>query len=259
MAQELELIAIEAVRLGGAVIRRMTEGRPAVETKSAWYDLVTAVDKAVEEAVADLIERRYPDHGFLGEEGLRGRPGDTVWILDPIDGTTNYAHTLPNFVVSLACYRGTEGLTAAVYDPSRNELFHGSPGRGARLNGDPIGVDPAANLSESVISTNLLWDRRPGGYKDRPQLQEMAAQVRGVRSLGAAALELCYVACGRLSGFAQGMLGPWDYAAGALLVTLAGGRATDLEGNPLPILKPSTVLATNGRLHSEMMPYLRQR
>ncbi|MFZ5816452.1 MAG: inositol monophosphatase family protein, partial [Bacillota bacterium] len=222
---------VEAVRTGGAAMREQV-GRVTVQYKSSWSDLVTEVDQAVERSVFALIRERFPDHGMLGEEGGGSFQREYTWILDPLDGTTNFAHTLPNFVCSLACCRGAEPVAGAVYDPSREELFLAVKGEGATLNGRPIRVDQAATLQEALIATNLLWDMREERFQRLPEIQQLGRRVRGIRSLGAAALEMAYVACGRLTGFAQFRLAPWDFAAGALLVAEAGGRASQFDGSP---------------------------
>ncbi len=248
---------LDAIRTAGAMLRRRAGRRFRVQHKSSWSDLVTEVDRSVEQTVRQTILRRFPDHAFLGEEEGGGFDAEYTWVLDPLDGTTNFVHTLPNFVCSLACYRGQEPQVAAVYDPSRQELFTARRGAGAALNGVPIQVDRASRLQEALIGTNLMWDMREDRFAHLPGLQQLGRHVRGIRSLGAAALELAYVACGRLSGFAQYRLGPWDFAAGALLVKEAGGTVSQLDGRPLTPDAPCSVVASNGKIHPEMLRHLR--
>jgi len=257
MNEAIRETLLEAVRNGGATMRQRV-GHVTVSYKTSWSDLVTEVDKAVEEAVFDLVKRRFPDHGVLGEEGGGAFDREYTWILDPLDGTTNFAHTLPNYVCSLAVCRGREVVAGAIYDPNRDELFFAARGEGATLNGQPIQVDAAPSLREALIGTNLLWDTRENRFASLPELQSLGQQVRGVRSLGAAALELAYVACGRLTGFAQFRLGPWDFAAGILLVAEAGGTATQFSGDPVDVTHASSVVASNGRVHGELLRYLQQ-
>ncbi len=259
MHEELLQAVIDAVRTAGAIMRSHTGQRMTVQYKTSWSDLVTVVDKEVEAAVKQAIRERFPDHGFVGEEGGGGWDKEYTWVLDPLDGTTNFAHTLPNFVCSMACYRGQEAQVAAIYDPNREEIFTARRGGGAFLNGARIQVDPSASLRESLIGTNLMWDMREGRFEWLPGLQELGKHVRGVRSLGAAALELAYVACGRYSGFTQYRLAPWDFGAGAFLVTEAGGTVTRMDGSPLDITQPCSVVASNGRIHQEMLGLLRSR
>lgn len=256
MHEEIKVTLIEAVQAAGATMRERV-GTVTVQYKKHWADLVTEVDRAVEEAVFAQVRQRFPDHGQLGEEGGGSFDREYTWILDPLDGTTNFAHTLPNFVCSLACARGTELIAGAIYDPSRDELFAAVRGEGATLNGQPIKVDGAPALREALISTNLLWDLREDRFHTLPELQGLGRQVRGIRSLGAAALELAYVACGRLTGFAQYRLAPWDFAAGALLVSEAGGRVSQFDSSPLEITRGSSVVATNGAVHEELLSFLR--
>lgn len=257
MPDDLQQVMEAAVRQAGSIMISHTGRRVAVEFKQSWSDLVTEVDRAAEEAVKSLIHSRFPDHGLVGEEGGGGWEREYTWVLDPLDGTTNFAHTLPNYACSLACFRGSEPLVAAVYDPNRDELFTARRGGGATLNGSPVTVDPAANLRESVIGTNLLWDLRTGRDPNLPGLLLLARDVRGIRSIGSAALELAYVACGRYTGFAQHSLAPWDFAAGALLVEEAGGRVTQRSGAPLDPQRPCSVVASNGRIHAEMLERLK--
>jgi len=249
---------IDAVQTAGSLIRKSTGSRMAVEFKTSWSDLVTAVDRAVEQAVREAIRTRFPDHGLVGEEMGGGWDREYTWVLDPLDGTTNFAHTLPNFVCSLACYRHGEPVVGAIYDPNRDELFAARRGGGATLNGLPMAVDLAQTLRESLIGTNLLWDVRENRFHGLPALQELGKEVRGIRSLGAAALELAYVACGRLTGFVQFKLSPWDYGAGLLLVTEAGGRVTQMDGAPMDITTSSSVVATNGLIHDDVLHHLRR-
>ncbi|HWI52926.1 MAG TPA: inositol monophosphatase family protein, partial [Symbiobacteriaceae bacterium] len=162
------------------------------------------------------------------------------------------------FVCSLACYKGREAQVGAIYDPSRDELFSARRGEGAWLNGARIQVDPAATLQESLIATNLMWDMREGRALNLPGMMELGLHVRGIRSLGAAALEMAYVASGRFSAYVQWRLSPWDYAAGALLVAEAGGRVSKYDGTDLDPTQRSSVLASNGKIHDDVVGYLRK-
>jgi myo-inositol-1(or 4)-monophosphatase len=257
MLDHLEQVLLEAVRTGGSLIRSKTGSRMTVQYKTSWSDLVTEVDTGVEQAVRQVIAGHFPDHGFLGEEGGGGWEQEYTWVLDPVDGTTNFAHTLPNFVCSLACYRGQEAQVGAIYDPSRDELFTAMRGRGAQLNGLPIHVDLAATLQESLVGTNLLWDLREGRIHMLPGIQELGRNVRGIRSLGAAALEMAYVACGRLSAYMQWQLSPWDFGAGALIVAEAGGKVTQMDGAPVDITHSGSVVCSNGKIHEAVLACLK--
>lgn len=250
---------LEAVRLGGSLIRAGTGQESRISFKTSWADLVTEVDQEIERQIRRLIQRRFPDHGLVGEEEGGGWDRPFTWLLDPLDGTTNFAHGLQASVCSLACYRGQEPLVGAVYDPFREELFAARAGGGATRNGAAIRVDPTPHLQESLIGTNLIWDTREGRFHRLPGLQHLGAHVRGIRSLGAAALELAYVACGRFTGFVQIGLGPWDYAAGQLLVREAGGQVTRLDGSATEITQPGDILASNGRIHAQALALLQER
>jgi len=239
-------------------MKSRTGERMTVQYKTSWSDLLTEVDTAVEQAVRSSVLAQFAGHGFVGEEGGGGWEREYTWVLDPVDGTTNFAHTLPNFVCSLACYRGREAVVGAVYDPSRDELFSARRGAGAFLNGAPVQVDPAATLNESLIATNLMWDMREERAANLPGMQELGCHVRGIRSLGAAALELAYVACGRLSAYMQWRLSPWDFGAGALLVAEAGGRVTRADGLPLDPTQRGSILASNGKIHDAIVGYLQK-
>jgi myo-inositol-1(or 4)-monophosphatase len=247
--------AVEAVlRAGDAQIAGV--GQDFRIDKKGAIDLVTEIDLAIERAFRVMIAERFPDHEVLGEEF--GQPGDRerrpafCWVFDPIDGTTNYAHGLPIFCASLALEMDGEPIVAAVYDPSRRELFTAERGQGARLNGRPLRVSGAATLIDSLLVTGFHYDVQ----KDPGEVIEMFAafisRARAVRRLGSAALDLCYVGAGRFDGFWERKLQPWDVAAGALIVTEAGGQVTAMSGGPYAS-REGSMLATNGRVHAEML------
>lgn len=227
--------------------------------KKGRIDLVTAADVAAEEAFRALVGRRFPTHVVIGEEtalapGLRDRP--VQWIIDPVDGTTNFAHGIALFSVSIALR--IDGLlqVGVVYDPIAEELFTAERGFGARLNGQPIRVTRAATLVDGVLCTGFPYTVRE---ERRRQVDVFAAfldEARAVRRLGSAALDLAYVAAGRLDGFWEERLHPWDMAAGVLLVEEAGGTVTDMDGGPLDLFA-GHVVATNGPLHEPMLSVIR--
>jgi myo-inositol-1(or 4)-monophosphatase len=227
--------------------------------KKGRIDLVTAADLAAEDAFRVLVGRRFPTHAVIGEEAalapdVRDRP--VQWIIDPVDGTTNFAHGLALFSVSIALR--IEGVlqVGVVYDPIGEELFTAERGFGARLNGQRIRVTGAAELVDGVLCTGFPYTVRE---ERRRQVDVFAAfldEARAVRRLGSAALDLAYVATGRLDGFWEERLQPWDMAAGVLLVEEAGGRVTDMDGGPLDLFA-GHVVATNGRLHEPMLSVIR--
>ena len=245
--------AVEAVvRAGDMMLARF--GQNVRIDKKGAIDLVTEVDVAIEEMFRALIAERFPDHAVLGEEmgGGETAPEGPCWVFDPIDGTSNFAHGLPIFCSSLALEIDGKGEIGAIYDPTRKELFVAERGGGAFLNGRPIHVSRAATLVESMLVTGFPYDI----HKRIPEIVglfgEFVGKARAVRRLGSAALDLCYVAAGRMDGFWEQDLKPWDIAAGTIIVEEAGGRVTDFAGEPYSSRR-SQILATNGGIHEEML------
>ena len=226
-------------------------------SKKGDIDLVTEVDIAVERAFRALIADRFPAHDVLAEElgdvPVMGRgPASHRWIFDPIDGTTNYAHGLPIFCASLALEIDGELAVGAIYDPSRKELFTAERGEGAYLNGSRLRISSSARLIDSLLVTGFPYDVHRTVDEIVGLFAAFIARARAVRRLGSAALDLCYVAAGRMDGFWEQQLRAWDMAAGALIVQEAGGRVTGVGGEPFtPHL--GHVLATNGAIHDEML------
>ena len=247
--------AIEAVRRAGRMQLEALGGGFAVRKKGV-IDLVTEVDLAIERAFRELIADRYPDHDVLGEEfgaPAAGRPpARHCWIFDPIDGTTNFAHGLPIFCASLALEIDGEMTVAAVYDPTRDELFTAERGGGAWLNGERLAVSATDRLVDSLLVTGFPYTVHEEAEEMLGLFGAFISSSRAVRRLGSAALDVCYVAAGRMEGFWERGLGPWDIAAGALLVEEAGGRLSDLNGGPF-VLRTGRLLASNGRVPDEML------
>jgi len=228
-------------------------------------DLVTIADRTVEKLIRERLGTTFPEHGVYGEEGTRERmQGEYRWYVDPLDGTTNFAHGFPHFCVSMGLEHRPPGLkpdedgslvAAVLFDPNRDELFTAERGRGATLNGKPIHVSKIPELAESLVATGFPSHKR----HDNPNIhfyQEFTLRSHGVRRAGSAALDLAYVACGRLEAFWEFNLNPWDTAAGFLLVEEAGGRCSDYAGGPYK-LDSREVLATNGLIHEEMLGFFR--
>jgi len=246
--------AIEAVIKAGEIQMGFIESGFQVSHKGA-IDLVTEADIAVETMFRQMIAERFPDHTILAEEF--GEDADTrgashCWVFDPIDGTSNYAHGLPIFCSSLALEIEGKGEIGAVYDPTRKELFVAERGGGAFLNGKPIRVSEASTLVESMLVTGFPYDIHSRIPEIVGLFGEFVGQARAVRRLGSAALDLCYVASGRMDGFWEQDLKPWDIAAGTILVEEAGGRVTDFAGGTFSSRRPQ-LLATNGKIHDEML------
>jgi myo-inositol-1(or 4)-monophosphatase len=250
--------AIEAVVRAGA-IQMASFGRGIHISKKGTIDLVTEVDLAVEQMFRRLIAGRFPNHHILGEEF--GRAGGTVdgpcWIFDPIDGTTNYAHGLPIFCASLALEIDRRIELGVVFDPSRQELFTAERGRGAFLNGRPLRVSATDALVDALLVTGFPYDVHTRVQEIVGLFGAFVGQARAVRRLGSAALDLCYVAAGRIDGFWEQDLKPWDVAAGGLIVEEAGGLVTDWSGRS-PAIGGARILASNGRLAGAMLRVIHQ-
>jgi myo-inositol-1(or 4)-monophosphatase len=245
--------AVEAVVRAGDVMLERCGTDVRVDKKGA-IDLVTEVDVAIEREFRALIAGRFPDHTVLGEEmgGNPAPPEGPCWVFDPIDGTTNFAHGLPIFCSSLALEINGAAQVAAVYDPTRRELFTAERGGGAFLNGRPIHVSAAGTLIESVLVTGFPYDVHSRIQEIVGLFAGFVGRARAVRRLGSAAIDLCYVAAGRMDGFWERDLKPWDIAGGALMVTEAGGTITGFAGEPFSS-RGRDVVASNGRIHQSML------
>jgi myo-inositol-1(or 4)-monophosphatase len=249
--------AIEAVVRAGDLQMAQFGGDFKIDKKGT-IDLVTEVDMAVERMFRALVAERFPDHQVLAEElgGAALAPAGPCWVFDPIDGTTNFAHGLPIFCSSLALEINGVAEVAAVYDPTRKELFTAERGGGAFLNGAPLRVSSATLLVDAMLVTGFPYDIHSRVDEIVGLFGAFIGQARAVRRLGSAAIDLCYVAAGRLDGFWELDLKPWDIAGGALIVAEAGGRITNMAGEPFTS-RGGHVLATNGHLHEDMLGVIR--
>jgi myo-inositol-1(or 4)-monophosphatase len=248
-------VAMEAALRAGRIQRERYGRGVAVELKGE-IDLVTEVDRACELAIVETIRARFPGHDIVTEETDLARTGSHhVWYVDPLDGTTNFAHSYPMFCVSVALVRDGEIVAGVVLDPLRDELFAAEKGGGAHLNGRPLRVSSASRLIESLLITGFPYDLHDKLEERLRPFNKVMGRARAIRRDGAAALDLCYVAAGRADGFWEAILKPWDMHAGRLVLAEAGGRATRLDGGPLG-LGPEGVVATNGRIHDELLGLL---
>jgi myo-inositol-1(or 4)-monophosphatase len=245
--------AVEAVVRAGAVQMDRFGGSFRVDKKGT-IDLVTEVDVSVERMFRDLVAERFPDHQVLAEEmgGQSTPPPGPCWVFDPIDGTTNFTHGLPIFCASLALEINGVAEVAAVYDPTRRELFTAERGGGAFLNGRPLRVSTTAALVDAMLVTGFPYDVHSRIDEIVGLFARFVGRGRAVRRLGSAAIDLCYIAAGRMDGFWERDLKPWDIAGGALIVAEAGGQVTNMDGSPFAS-RGRDVLATNGLLHDAML------
>jgi myo-inositol-1(or 4)-monophosphatase len=245
--------AVEAVVRAGEMMLESAGRKVRVDKKSA-IDLVTEVDVAVERMFRELIGQRFPDHAILGEEfgGSAVVPEGPCWVFDPIDGTTNFAHGLPIFCASLALEIDGIADVAAVYDPNRRELFTAERGAGAFVNGVPLRTSGAARLIDAMLVTGFPYDVHARVDEIVGLFGAFVGRARAVRRLGSAAIDLCWVAAGRMDGFWESDLQPWDLAGGALIVAEAGGRVTDTAGRAFTS-RAGQVVASNGHIHDEML------
>lgn len=249
--------AVAAARAAGALQRQKARGAIRIEEKGA-ADITTEVDLACEQAVVEHVAARHPGHAVLAEEGTDSSSAAApfLWIVDPLDGTKNYAHRYPRSCVSIAIAERGEVVVGVVYNPSTNELFAAERGRGATLDGAPIRVSPTPRLSRAMVASALNYDPTPGVRRaDRAQLERLArvlAAAEAVRSDGCCALDLCDVARGRFDAYFERGLKAWDLAAGALIVREAGGTVSRFRGEPFDPFGLE-VVATNGALHPELL------
>jgi myo-inositol-1(or 4)-monophosphatase len=247
--------AVRISRLAGSLLKDRLLTDFSVEHKGD-VDLVTEMDRAAQDLIESEILVKYPDHGILAEEDLdlHGSSG-FLWIVDPLDGTTNYAHRFPVFSVSIAVAYGNETLCGVVYNPVSDETFKAVSGEGASLNAMPLRVSNTGQLTDSLLGTGFPYSIRETPQPTLGHFERFVRKAQDIRRCGSAALDLCFVACGRLDGFWELDLKPWDVAAGMLIVREAGGMVTDFSGSDLG-MDASQVLASNGLIHKRMMEIL---
>ena len=230
-----------------------------ITAKKSELSLVTATDQAAEKLILETIRKNFPDHGILSEESPAvAATGKSTgrWIIDPLDGTTNFAHTFPHCCVSIAYEENGKVELGGVYEPFHDELFFGERGNGATLNGNPITVSPTAALSESLLATGFPYDRRERTDEYLAVMKAFMMKVQGIRRMGAAAIDISYVACGRFEGYWEVKLNAWDKAAALLILEEAGGSASNFSGKPLT-LEDNQNLVSNGFIHNEMLEVMK--
>jgi myo-inositol-1(or 4)-monophosphatase len=259
MTEALEF-ALETARRAGRLLLELSSQRHTVSHKTTEIDLVTEADVASERIIVDAIHARFPHHAILSEEGLGDLPAiageiPLCWLVDPLDGTVNYAHGFPVWGVTLALVAGgTPGrvMVGVTYDPVRDEMFWAERGQGAWCNGSRLRVSAATRLQEALLATGFAYNRATVADNNLAEFNAAVLRTQGVRRAGAAVLDLAYVAAGHLDGYWEMHLQPWDWAAGWLLVEEAGGVVTDMSGQTWSLGKTNLV-ASNGLLHEELL------
>ncbi len=245
-------------RSAGQILRAGYEQKHEVSYKGE-IDLVTEIDARSEEYLLGEIQRDFPTHHIHSEEsGILVGDDDHVWYLDPLDGTVNYAHGIPIFSVSIAYAYAAEVQVGVVYDPMRDEMFSAVKGKGATLNGERIQATSTSELARSLLTTGFPYDMWHTADDNLASYGRFAKLTQGVRRLGSAALDLCYVGCGRVDGFWERKLQPYDVAAGGLVATEAGAKVTKLDGTPDYLVSPPSIIAANPALHEKMQAVLNE-
>jgi myo-inositol-1(or 4)-monophosphatase len=262
--QQFIQVAIEAALKAGDILAKHAGKVEKVDFKDE-VNLVTEVDYLSEQAILEIIKHNFPRHGILTEEaGIEKSRSEFTWVIDPLDGTTNYAHDFPSYCVSIALEKNSEIIVGVVYDPNLDQLFVTEKGAGAFLSKGKnpeqarrrISVSQTAELTQSLLATGFPYDIRTSEVNNLNHFANFYKRAQAIRRAGSAALDLCYLAMGRFDGFWELKLSPWDTAAGSLLVTEAGGKVTDFSGRPFNICMKQ-ILASNGRIHQQMIGILK--
>ncbi|MFC2161738.1 inositol monophosphatase family protein [Acidobacteriota bacterium] len=249
-------VAKEAAFQAGKMLKQNSCTPQEIHYKGA-VDLVTDFDKRSQDVIFKHLFGHFPEHDFLAEENLSEKKGSPFcWIIDPIDGTTNYAHNFPVFCISIALTFKNETKLGVIYDPMRDEMFTAVKGQGAALNNSPIKVSSVRDLDKSLLATGFPYDLRESCVNNFDHFFNFATCVQGIRRGGSAAIDLCYVACGRFDGFWELKLQPWDVAAGRVIVLEAGGHVSDFQNSETGLSAQET-LATNGLIHDQMVRILK--
>jgi myo-inositol-1(or 4)-monophosphatase len=249
---------IQISKEAGELIRNAFGKSHSIEFKTNELNLVTETDKASEKLITDFIKKKYPSHGILAEEGSDvNKSAEYLWVIDPLDGTTNFTHGLPIFAVSIGVQKNVETIAGVVYDVMRDVIFSSEKGNGSFENGKRINVNKNDNLGHGMLVTGFPYDIRENPDKAFERFIAFLKHARGIRRLGSAAIDFCYVANGVFDGFWEVSLHPWDLCAGKLIVEEAGGLVTDFDGNPINIYSKQ-ILATNAFVHKKMIDVMKR-
>ena len=252
---ELSEFAGNVVLKAGGLLNEWKKQPLIYEEKRDYSDLVTEVDKKVEAFLVEEILKQYPDHGILGEEGTFKKDlvdYDTVWVIDPIDGTTNFIQNIPFYAISVGIVHKGKGIMGFVYNPSTDELFHAVAGEGAYVNNQKLELNNPMHLQEAVISTTMFWEDPITQNALHASIIELYKNTRAMRMLGGAALSLCEIAKGTIGAYVIPMLSPWDYAAGVIILKEAGGIVTDLKGEAIQFKQGQSLLAAHPDIHEKI-------
>ncbi|MEE9591309.1 MAG: inositol monophosphatase family protein [Thermodesulfobacteriota bacterium] len=254
---DIKETAIKVAMEAGRLLKENLGHKHTVQYKGD-VDLVTEMDRMAEDTIVKRIKKGFPNHGILTEESKEEVSSSGYrWIIDPLDGTTNYAHGFPIFCISIAFEENGGVLLGVVYDPMLDELFMAEKGKGATLNERPITVSKTADLSSSLLATGFPYDIRTSAKNNLDHFARFSLKAQAIRRAGSAALDLSYIACGRFDGFWELKLRPWDVAAAAAIIMEAGGKITDFTGKPFSIFSSET-LATNNLIHNDMIEVLQK-
>lgn len=247
--------AMTWTKQSGEMIKQSFAHKLTIQSKTTASDLVTNMDKQIEQFFVDNIKQLFPEHRVLGEEGFGDQVDSldgNVWIIDPIDGTTNFINQKKHFAVSVAMYQNGIGKIGIIYDVATNDIYHCIAGQGAYRNEEKLPPLQESNLAQSLIGLNARWVTKNRRI-DPEVLSPLVRHTRGIRSYGSAAIEMAYVATGKLGGYISLRLAPWDIAAGMLLINEVGGKTTNLDGQPINLLAQNTVLCANPFIHKEIL------
>lgn len=258
-SRELLNLAVEAARSAGEILCHGFGTAFKISSKEGVQNLVTEYDEAAEKSIIALITKAYPDHKILAEESGKSNASASpyTWIIDPLDGTVNFAHGVPLFTVSIAVAKGNDLLAGVILHPLYNRLFTAEKGQGAQLDGAPIHVSKIQDPYRALLATGFPYDLHTNPLRTLDDFAKIQGKGIPVRRLGSAALDLAYVACGRFDGYWEVSVNPWDMAAGMLLVQEAGGKVTHYDGSPHKIFSQESIVATNGALHPFLLEQLK--